>query len=158
MERKNPSYILLYITVLFMAVLVLFAACGGGGSSRAGIGSSRLAGAAAGHPCTAAAVAVIRQDRPRPRGSLQFARDSVLPTDLHVLGILNLTGFSDAAELRHEQLGRRLAETRRGEDTGFETANRMNRREQVPPDLQVVDSDSNGSRGASRRVSFLRSA
>ena len=65
---------------------------------------------------------------------------------LSVMLIGGLAGFSDTTELRHERIGSGLPEPCCGEDTGLEAADRMNRREQVPTHLQIVDSDAICSR------------
>jgi len=87
-----------------------------------------------------------RQDPYDTCGPPKVNRRSVLPTELGVLRFLHLAGFCGAPDLCDEGVGAGLREARCGEDPGLETADRVNRGEQIPANLPIVNLNAIGSR------------
>lgn len=75
------------------------------------------------------------QNRPAPRD----ARNSVLPSELGVFHVQDLASGCNAPQLTDESVGGLLVKAHGGKDSRLETAHRMAAREQVVPDLALID-------------------
>jgi hypothetical protein len=80
------------------------------------------------------------------RWPLELARNSVLPAEPDVFGVLHITDGGYPAELRDEEVGRGAGEAECGEEPCLEAANWMARGEEIPSHLEIVDSNVVGSR------------